>query len=86
MFTIIGKMRGDKYEVTWDDGELTNKGRSLFPAQYIKSLAESYDGQYVGKSTMGAPKKKNHLKNPLSALIIMQEACDVIEIGRESCR
>lgn len=73
-FTVTGRIGAQSYTVTWDEGEITGDDAAV---DAIEAYADAHEGKRIGSPT-GPFTEVDHLSDPLSAAMIMDEVFDEI--------
>jgi len=83
MFTAIGVFGGRSVSVTWSDGKLIG---DTYAVVKIRNLASDSHGKEVGPGH-GPTTLRDHLKSPMSALMLIDEVLDeIIEVEGDKPR
>ncbi len=73
-FSTTGRIGSQTYTVTWEDGEVTGDQDAV---DAIEAYADAHEGKLIG-SPSGPFTEVDHLSDPLSAAMIMDEIFDEI--------
>ena len=74
-FGAVVRINGQDMRVTYSDGDIQG---DLFAADLLRQAAKRAEGQMIGP--VGGPyTETNHLSEPLSALLLIEQAFEVVD-------
>jgi len=74
-FTIHGLIEGQSVQITWSKGYIEGERGAV---QELIALAEVLEGQPVGPEPDGPFTRRNHLADPLSAQVLIEDVMDEV--------
>lgn len=74
-YTILGTIEDQEVRVTWNDGEIEGDPQAV---DELLALAMFLEGKAVGPEPEGPFTYRNHLSDPLSTLVLIEDVLDDI--------